>query len=105
MTDEAAIPEEYWVAQPPKLDRLSLPGCLEAGEGDARCDPQQSADDNLGEDQVMAFTETQTKALSAELSAKHVRTREKEGRTLSHVERWWAFAGAVSPVSVGYFSL
>ncbi len=42
----------------------------------------------------MYFTEAQTKALSAKLAAKHVRTREHSGRTLSYVEGWHAIAEA-----------
>ena len=42
----------------------------------------------------MAFTDIQTKALSAKLSTKHVRTREKGGRKISYVEGWRAIAEA-----------
>ncbi len=36
----------------------------------------------------MPFTKAQIKALSAKLSAKHVKTREHEGLTLSYIEGW-----------------
>jgi len=36
----------------------------------------------------MGLTEIQTKALGAKLSATHVRTRVKNGFTLSYVEGW-----------------
>ena len=42
----------------------------------------------------MSFTDTQLKALSAKLNAKHVRTREKAGLTLSYIEGWHAIAEA-----------
>ena len=42
----------------------------------------------------MAFTDTQLRALSSKLSAKHVRTRQHGGRTLSYVEGWHAIAEA-----------
>ena len=46
----------------------------------------------------MSFTDTQLKALSAKLNARHVRTREKarekEGLTLSYIEGWHAIAEA-----------
>ncbi len=32
VTDEAVIPEDYWVPQPPKLDRLSLLAALKRGK-------------------------------------------------------------------------
>jgi DNA recombination protein Rad52 len=43
---------------------------------------------------MMGFTENQNKALSAKLSGKHVRTREKDGVTLSYIEGWHAIAEA-----------
>jgi len=42
----------------------------------------------------MPFTDTQIKDLKAKLSAKHVKTREEAGRTLSYVEGWHAIAEA-----------
>ena len=42
----------------------------------------------------MGFTDRQVKALEAKLSAKHVRTREKEGKVLSYVEGWHAISEA-----------
>ncbi len=36
----------------------------------------------------MAFSEVQMQALSGKLSAKHVRTRQANGRTLSYIEGW-----------------
>ncbi len=42
----------------------------------------------------MAFTDTQIKALSAKLSAKYVKTRNKAGVTLSYIEGWHAIAEA-----------
>jgi DNA recombination protein Rad52 len=42
----------------------------------------------------MGFTDTQKKALSAKLSGKHVRTREKDGFTLSYIEGWHVIAEA-----------
>lgn len=42
----------------------------------------------------MPFTEAQIKALSGKLSAKHVKTREHTGRTLSYIEGWHAIAEA-----------
>ena len=42
----------------------------------------------------MAFTDTQTKALKAKLSAKHVKTRQSEGQTLHYIEGWHAIAEA-----------
>ena len=42
----------------------------------------------------MSFTDTQLKALSAKLNAKHVRTRDKAGLTLSYIEGWHAIAEA-----------
>ena len=32
VTDEAEIPEEYWLPQPPKLDRLGLLATLKRGK-------------------------------------------------------------------------
>ncbi len=40
----------------------------------------------------MAFTDTQVQALAGKLSAKHVRTRQANGRTLSYIEGWHAIA-------------
>jgi len=40
------------------------------------------------------FTEPQVKALSSKLSAKHVRTRQHSGLTLSYIEGWHAIAEA-----------
>ena len=34
----------------------------------------------------MAFSEVQVQTLSGKLSAKHVRTRQVQGRTLSYIE-------------------
>ncbi len=42
----------------------------------------------------MGFTDTQVKALSGTLSAKHVRTRQRNGMTLSYVEGWHVIAEA-----------
>ncbi len=42
----------------------------------------------------MAFNEVQVQALSGKLSAKHVRTRQANGRTLSYIEGWHAIAEA-----------
>ena len=42
----------------------------------------------------MAFKDTQNKALAAKLSAKHVKTREKGGITLSYIEGWHAISEA-----------
>jgi DNA recombination protein Rad52 len=42
----------------------------------------------------MGFTDTQNKALSAKLSGKHVRTRDKDGFILSYIEGWHAIAEA-----------
>ena len=42
----------------------------------------------------MPFTDTQTKALVAKLSAKHVKTRQHGGVTLSYIEGWHAIAEA-----------
>ncbi len=42
----------------------------------------------------MPFTETQIKALSGKLSARHVKTRQENGLTLSYVEGWHAMAEA-----------
>ena len=42
----------------------------------------------------MAFTDTQTKALKAKLSAKHVKTRQNGGQTLHYIEGWHAIAEA-----------
>ncbi len=42
----------------------------------------------------MPFTDTQIKALSSKLSAKHVRTRPSAGKTLSFIEGWHSIAEA-----------
>ena len=42
----------------------------------------------------MAFSEGQVQTLSGKLSAKHVRTRQAQGRTLSYIEGWHAIAEA-----------
>ncbi len=42
----------------------------------------------------MAFSEAQVQTLSGKLSAKHVRTRQANGRTLSYIEGWHAIAEA-----------
>ncbi len=42
----------------------------------------------------MAFTDTQVQALSGKLSARHVRTRQANGRTLSYIEGWHVIAEA-----------
>ena len=42
----------------------------------------------------MAFSDTQIQALSGKLSAKHVRTRQANGRTLSYIEGWHVIAEA-----------
>ena len=42
----------------------------------------------------MSFSEVQVQALAGKLSAKHVRTRQVNGRTLSYVEGWHAIAEA-----------
>ena len=42
----------------------------------------------------MPFTDTQAKALVAKLSAKHVKTRQHGGVTLSYIEGWHAIAEA-----------
>jgi len=42
----------------------------------------------------MAFDQTQVRALSGKLSARHVRTRERQGRRLSYIEGWHAIAEA-----------
>ena len=42
----------------------------------------------------MPFTDTQVRALSGKLSAKHVRTRQSNGLTLSYIEDWHAIAEA-----------
>ena len=42
----------------------------------------------------MAFNKTQNKALAAKLSAKHVKTRQKGGTTLSYIEGWHAISEA-----------
>jgi DNA recombination protein Rad52 len=43
---------------------------------------------------MMAFSEGQVQTLSGKLSAKHVRTRQANGRTLSYIEGWHAIAEA-----------
>ena len=42
----------------------------------------------------MPFTEQQNKALASKLNAKHVRTREHAGKTLSYIEGWHVIAEA-----------
>ncbi len=42
----------------------------------------------------MAFTDTQTKALKAKLSHRHVRTRDSHGQQLAYVEGWHVIAEA-----------
>ncbi len=42
----------------------------------------------------MAFSEAQVQTLSGKLSAKHVRTRQANGRTLSYIEGWHVIAEA-----------
>ncbi len=42
----------------------------------------------------MAFSEVQVQALAGKLSAKHVRTRQANGRTLSYIEGWHVIAEA-----------
>ncbi len=42
----------------------------------------------------MAFSDAQVQVLSGKLSAKHVRTRQANGRTLSYIEGWHAIAEA-----------
>ncbi len=42
----------------------------------------------------MAVSEVQVQTLSGKLSAKHVRTRQANGRTLSYIEGWHAIAEA-----------
>ena len=42
----------------------------------------------------MAFTDTQTRALKAKLSAKYVKTRQGGGLTLHYIEGWHAIAEA-----------
>ncbi len=42
----------------------------------------------------MAFSEGQVQTLSGKLSAKHVRTRQANGRTLSYIEGWHVIAEA-----------
>ena len=42
----------------------------------------------------MAFSEGQVQALAGKLSAKHVRTRQAQGRTLSYIEGWHVIAEA-----------
>ena len=42
----------------------------------------------------MPFTESQAGALAGKLSAKHVKTREEDGMTLSYIEGWHAIAEA-----------
>ncbi|MEE9183334.1 MAG: Rad52/Rad22 family DNA repair protein [Acidimicrobiia bacterium] len=42
----------------------------------------------------MPFAETQAAALAGKLSAKHVKTREEDGMTLSYIEGWHAIAEA-----------
>ncbi len=42
----------------------------------------------------MAFSDTQVQALSGKLSARHVRTRQANGRTLSYIEGWHVIAEA-----------
>ncbi len=42
----------------------------------------------------MAFSEVQVQALSGKLSARHVRTRQANGRTLSYIEGWHVIAGS-----------
>ena len=42
----------------------------------------------------MAFSDTQVQALAGKLSAKHVRTRQANGRTLSYIEGWHVIAEA-----------
>ncbi len=42
----------------------------------------------------MAFSEVQVQTLSGKLSAKHVRTRQSNGRTLSYIEGWHVIAEA-----------
>ena len=42
----------------------------------------------------MPFTDTQVQALAGKLSAKHVKTRQANGRTLSYIEGWHVIAEA-----------
>ncbi len=42
----------------------------------------------------MAFSDAQVQTLSGKLSAKHVRTRQANGRTLSYIEGWHVIAEA-----------
>ena len=42
----------------------------------------------------MAFSDTQLQALSGKLSARHVKTRQANGRTLSYIEGWHVIAEA-----------
>src|SRR5215813_15535189 len=47
-----------------------------------------------GENEVMAFTDSQTRLLKAKLDPRYVRTRNSNGSTLSYVEGWHAIAEA-----------
>ena len=86
--------ENYWVPQPPKLDRQALPADLKRGAEIPGAQTRQPQTDSCCEDKVMAFTEAQLKSLEAKLDAKYVRTRRAHDTTLAYVEGWHVIAEA-----------
>src|SRR6185437_8227870 len=61
---------------------------------DSRYHPRQWRHDDLGEDEMMAFADSQLKLLDGKLPEKHVKTRVQRGLTLSYIEGWHAIAEA-----------
>ena len=94
VVSEQAIPEAYWLPQPPKLDRQGLLGELKRGAAIPGAGAQQPEAGTYGEDKVMAFTDSQVRQLKAKLDPRYIKTRSANGVHLSYVEGWHAIAEA-----------
>ena len=91
---EDKIPAAYWKPQPSKLDKQGILAALKSGATvDGRVS-QPTPDAIECEDQVMALTEKQAKALRAKLNHRHVKTRESQGASIAYVEGWHVIAEA-----------
>ncbi len=91
---EQTIPEAYWLPQPPKLDRQGLLGELKRGAAIPGAELSNPKPVLSGEDQVMAFTDSQVRQLKAKLDPRNIKTRSANGANLSYVEGWHVIAEA-----------
>ena len=94
VTDQEKIPEEFFLPQPPRLDRVGLIQVLKRGDVIPGSHPDQRRDAHHGARAMSDFSKAQLRRLKGKLDRRHVQSREVEGRSVDYIEGWFAIAQA-----------